>query len=233
MSYHYKDIYRILIPGIIMYFVLEGMFPCAMKEMKSTIGFDSNNFNVFYVFFIPIVGFLLGFVNNFLSALIEKKVSYGKLYRRPSFRLLNNNNKFIQPINSTIFKILCSKLLDKEMKYEAKDGDQSVSEIQSNLTNEKAYSYFSKANQNIKDRTGIIEANFNYMVFARNIRLPMLLLFIEVFIRVVNESEMSVLLGLIIIVAASLVLLVLPWCMWQWYSLQHTKYIFIEYAKEV
>lgn len=231
MSYHYKDIYRILIPGIILYLVLQCMFPCVIKAIKSTLGFDSNNFNVFYVFFIPIAGFLLGFVNNFLSALIENKISYKKCYRRPSLRLLRNNNKFIR-INSEILKQLYSKLLDKEIKFETKADRQSISEFLKGLDNNKAYRYFTKANQSIKDRSIMIESNFNYMIFARNIRIPMFFLFIETLLYVIMNSNISALLATLLLILSTVFMLILPWCMWQWYSLQHTKHIFAEYVKE-
>ena len=36
---------------------------------------------------------------------------------------------------------------------------------------------------------------------------------------------------ILLAIISAFFLLFIPWCIWQWYSMQHTKYIFVEYAK--
>lgn len=194
MAYHYKDIYRILIPGVLLYFILQNQEYC-FRYMIDSLRRDSN---VDYVFVIPIVGFVLGFANNFISALLEKM--YYHYLPRPSLWLLKGKGPVM--LNNR----LRSKLLEsyKETK----------------ITNDIAYKIYSMACQALSERSELIETNYNYMVFSRNLFIPMLLLLIAI-CGALNWIEL--------IIALSFFLM-FPF-IWQWYSLQHTKYIFVEYGK--
>lgn len=149
MAYHYKDIYRILIPGVVIYFILQSRESC-FRYMIDDLCRDSN---VVYVFVIPIVGFILGFANNFISALLEKMYYY--YLPRPSLWLLKGKGPVM--LNNR----LRSKLLEsyKETK----------------ITNDIAYKIYSMASQTLNERPEPIETNYNYMVFSRNLFIPMLL----------------------------------------------------------
>lgn len=214
MSYNYKDIYRILIPGITLYFLLMFVFQNPFNNFIKVLGVDKSNYNVFYVFFIPIIGFVLGFVNNFLSAFVEKVVSY-RIYRRPSLRLLRNRNKFVKLSKDVLSKVF---------------SNASIKESIDKIDNKSAYRIFSLANQSITGRPEMVETNYNYMVLARNMRLPMAFTFSELFITLVSSGK-SVCNIIFLAIISAFFLLFIPWCIWQWYSMQHTKYIFVEYAK--
>lgn len=194
MTYHYKDIYRILIPGVLLYFILQNREYCFRYMIESL----SRNSNVVYMFVIPIVGFILGFANNFISSLLEKL--YYHYASRPSFWLLKSKG----PI--TLNNELLSKLLDM---YKG-----------TKITNDIAYKIYSVASQALSERSELIETNYNYMIFSRNIFIPMLLLLIAI----------CGSLDCIELMIAFLFFLTVPF-IWQWYSLQHTKYIFVEYGK--
>lgn len=211
MSYHYKDIYRILIPGIVLFFMLQFALKDNATLMDSLIPKDTTNKGVFYVFFIPIAGFLLGYANNFFSALIEKLIYC--VLPRPSRTLLRGTGWLIRLGENTIDTL---------------KGEFPNSAISKTLSSKDAYKIFSVANQHLKDRNDMIETNYNYMIFARNMFLPSIGLMIIACTLVNSFCACQYLwIGYILSIVA---FIIFPFCVWQWYSFQHTKYILASYA---
>lgn len=214
MSYHYKDIYRILIPGIVLFFVLQYLIKDNSSLIESLIPEDTTNKAVFYVFFIPIAGFLLGFVNNFLSALCEKVVYL--IIPRPSRILLRDSEqKHLICLSPNTIKSLKSKVDNLKINKE--------------MSTEDAYNVFSVANQHLKERNEIIETNYNYMIFARNMFLPSIGIIYMIWL-LVDCSSCPCQYRWIIYILSFVIILLFQLLAWQWYSYQHTKYILVDYA---